>query len=79
MVVVRAATHADAESVFEMLGDFATSYVPVRKAFDRWYPMIMARQEGEFLLAEGDRGVVGYIFAADMPTLFANGLVTELL
>ena len=79
MTHVRAATHEDAEAVFEMLGDFATSYVPEREAFERWYPTIVARQEGEFLLAEGERGVAGYILAADMPTLFANGLVTELL
>ena len=78
-MVVRPATYEDAESVFEMLGDFATSYVPERAAFDRWYPGIVARQEGELLVAEDDRGVVGYILAADMPTLFANGPVTELL
>lgn len=79
MTHVRAATREDAEAVFEMLGDFATNYIPERRAFDRWYPTIMARQAGEFLLADGDRGVVGYILAADIPTLFANGLVTELL
>ena len=78
-MVVRPATYEDAESVFEMLGDFATSYVPERSAFDRWYPTIVARQEGELLVAEDDGGVVGYILAADMATLFANGPVTELL
>ena len=78
-MVVRPATHEDGESVFEMLGDFATSYVPERAAFDRSYATILVRHEGELLVAEDDRGVVGYILAADMPTLFANGPVTELL
>ena len=78
-MVVRPATREDAESVFEMLGDFATSYVPERTAFDRWYPTIVARREGALLVAEDDCGVVGYVLAADMPTLFANGPVTELL
>ena len=78
-MVVRPATHEDAESVFEMLGDFATSYAPERAAFDRWYPTIVERQEGELLVAEDDSGVVGYVLAADMPTLFANVPVTELL
>ncbi|MCH7481336.1 MAG: GNAT family N-acetyltransferase [Chloroflexi bacterium] len=78
-MLVRPATNEDAEAVFEMLGDFATSYVPERAAFDRSYPAIVARQEGELLVAEDNRGVVGYILAADMATLFANGPVTELL
>ena len=78
-MVVRPAGAEDAESVFEMLGDFATSYVPERAAFDRSYPTIVARREGELLVAEDPRGVVGYILAADMLTLFANGPVTELL
>ena len=78
-MVVRPATREDAESVFEMLGDFATSYVPERAAFDRSYATIVARQDAELFVAEDDRGVVGYALAADMPTLFANGPVTELL
>ena len=78
-MVIRPATPEDAEAVFEMLGDFATSYVPERAAFDRSYPAIVGRQEGALLVAEDDRGVVGYVLAADMPTLFANGPVTELL
>ena len=50
-MLVRPATNEDAEAVFEMLGDFATSYVPERAAFDRSYPAIVARQEGELLVA----------------------------
>ena len=78
-MVVRPATRKDAESVFEMLGDFATSYAPERAAFDRSYATIVARQDGELLVAEDAHGVVGYLLAADMATLFANGPVTELL
>ncbi len=78
-MVVRPATREDAECVFKMLGDFATSYVPERAAFDRSYATIVARQDAELFVAEDDRGVVGYVLAADMPTLFATGPVTELL
>ncbi len=78
-MVVRPATREDAECVFEMLGDFAASYVPERAAFDRSYATIVARQDAELFVADDDRGVVGYVLAADMPTLFANGPVTELL
>ena len=65
--------------MFEMLGDFVTSYAPERTAFDRSYATIVSRQDGSLLVAEDARGVVGYLLAADMTTLFANGPVTELL
>ncbi len=58
-MVVRPATREDAESVFEMLGDFVTSYAPERAAFDRSYATIVSRQDGSLLVAEDARGVVG--------------------
>ena len=79
MVEVRSATSDDAERVFEMVDDFATSYRPDRAAFEQSYRVIAAREESELLVADDDDGIIGYLLAADMPTLFANGPVTKLL
>ena len=79
MISVRAAGQEDAESVFEMLSDFATSYRLDREAFDRTYSSLVSAAGADLLLAEDEHGTVGYLLACDMPTLFANGPVTELL
>ena len=79
MISVRAAGQEDAESVFEMLSDFATSYRLDREAFDRTYSSLVSAAGADLLLAEDEQGTVGYLLACDMPTLFANGPVTELL
>ena len=79
VIRVRAAGQEDAESVFEMLSDFATSYTPDREAFNRSYSSLVSAAGADLLLAEDEHGAVGYLLACDMPTLFANGPVTELL
>ena len=76
---VRAAGQEDAESIFEMFSDFAISYRPDRSAFDRSYSSLVSAAGADLLLAEDEHGAVGYLLACDMPTLFANGPVTELL
>ena len=79
VISVRAAGQEDAESVFEMLSDLATSYRPDREAFDRTYSALVSAAGADLLLAEDKHGAVGYLLACDMPTLFANGPVTEML
>ncbi len=76
---MRAAGEDDADSVFEMLSDLATSYRPDREAFDRSYSSLVSSAGADLLVAEDELGAVGYLLACDMPTLFANGPVTELL
>ena len=79
VISVRAAGQEDAESIFEMFSDFATSYRLDREAFDRTYSSLVSAAGADLLLAEDEHGAVGYLLACDMPTLFANGPVTELL
>ena len=79
VISVRAAGQEDAESIFEMFSDFATSYRLDREAFDRTYSSLVSAAGADLLLAEDEQGTVGYLLACDMPTLFANGPVTELL
>lgn len=60
-----------------------TSYRPQRDVFDRvTFPRVLdAAVNGgaEFLVAEQDARVVGYVLALRMPTLFAGGTVLEVL
>ncbi|MFJ3773199.1 GNAT family N-acetyltransferase [Streptomyces sp. NPDC090075] len=83
MTVVRDATPSDADDVYGLLIGFVTSYRPDRAVFgDVTFPRVIeAASDGraEFLVAEQDACVVGYLLAPRMPTLFAGGTVLELL
>ncbi|MFF1303414.1 GNAT family N-acetyltransferase [Streptomyces sp. NPDC058307] len=80
---VRPATVPDADAVFRLLGDFATTYRPDPDRFTTvTFPeALRAAAEGraEFLVADRNTQVIGYAYAARMPTLFAGGTVLELL
>ena len=80
---VRAVTPADADDVFRLLRDFATSHTPEPGRFTTvTFPALLAAAaagRAEFLAAEEGGRVVGYVHAARMPTLFAGGTVLELL
>lgn len=51
----------------------------MRSAFDKNYVRIVEDEGTDLLVAEQNGQVVGYILSADSLTLFANGVVTELL
>ena len=76
---VRSALLADAEVVFSLLSEFATSNKPNQSAFASNYPRIVEGNGTDLLVGAVDGRVVGYLLAADSLTLFANGTVTELL
>ncbi|MEU1478101.1 GNAT family N-acetyltransferase [Streptomyces sp. NPDC005760] len=80
---VRPATASDADAVFRLLGDFATTYRPDHDRFTTvTFPgALHAAAEGraEFLVAVRDSQVIGYAYAARTMTLFAGGTVLELL
>ena len=78
-MTVRRALLSDADAVFRLLSKFATSYKPVRPAFDSNYAKLLGNGETDILVAERGGLVVGYILASDSLTLFANGVVTELM
>ncbi|MET7735953.1 GNAT family N-acetyltransferase [Streptomyces sp. NPDC005402] len=69
--------------MFRLLRDFATSYRPDRARYESvTFPQVLraaAEHRAEFLVAEQGTRVVGYAYAARMPTLFADGTVLELL
>jgi N-acetylglutamate synthase-like GNAT family acetyltransferase len=76
-LTVRRARPEDADEVFHLLVDFATSYRPDRSAFDAAYPALIDGDGTDLLVAE-DRRVVGYALAHRMLVLYAGGTVTEL-
>ena len=79
-MTIRPSLPSDADTVFLHLGKFATSYKPVRSDVDTNYPIVLGSDGSDLLVVEQGVGrVVGYILASDLPTLFANGVVTEFL
>jgi GNAT superfamily N-acetyltransferase len=76
--VIRPAVPADAEAVFALLEEFASSYRPDRAAFARHFPALARSENTALLVAERDGRVIGYALAFDLLTLFANGVVCEL-
>ncbi len=77
---IRPALLSDADAVFSLLCKFATSYEPVRPAFDASYARLLEDgSEADLLVSERDGLIVGYVLASDSLTLFANGVVTELI
>ncbi|KUO05591.1 GNAT family N-acetyltransferase [Streptomyces caeruleatus] len=82
-MTIRDAAPSDADDVYRLLSGFVTSYGPNRAVFDDvTFPRIIetaADGRAEFLVAEQDSRVVGYLLALRMPTLFAGGTILELL
>ncbi|MER5468268.1 GNAT family N-acetyltransferase [Streptomyces sp. NPDC002935] len=82
-MTIRDATFSDADDIYRLLSGFVTSYRPDRADFDAvTLPRIIeAAAEGraEFLVAEQDARVAGYLLALRLPTLFAGGTILELL
>ena len=76
---IRTALPSDADDVFRLLSKFAMSYESLRSAFDASYPRLLESSGADPLVAERGGRVVGYVLAGDSLTLFANGVVTELL
>ena len=78
-ITVRRALLSDADAVYRLLSNFATSYQPRRSAFEANYPRLLEADGTDLLVSEVSGQVVGYVLATDSLTLFANGVVTELL
>jgi N-acetylglutamate synthase-like GNAT family acetyltransferase len=78
-MTIREAKIGDAEEIFELLGQFATSYAVDRTRFDRDLPAILADARMSLIVADvGDRAY-GYSLAIVIPTLFAGGPIAEIL
>jgi N-acetylglutamate synthase-like GNAT family acetyltransferase len=77
-LVIRPARSSDADRLFPLVEQFATSYQPDRDAFDRHLPLLVAADHIECVVAEAGEELLGYALAFRLLTLYANGLVVEL-
>ena len=73
--IVRAATLADRQGVWPLARDFATSFLPVRSAFDDSFADILASEASLLVVAETGGRVTGYLLATSHMTFLANGRV----
>ncbi|WP_435738193.1 GNAT family N-acetyltransferase [Cellulosimicrobium sp. PMB13] len=74
-VRVRPARADDAEAVWPLVQELATSYVPERAAFDASLPALLAAPDSFVVVATAAEDVVGYLAANRHGTLYANAPV----
>ena len=84
---IRPARLEDAEAVFGLLGQLATTFEPDRAAFDRTFADLFqaagaqtsTTTETLLLVAEDDHGVVrGYALTSIVPLLYTNGPAAQI-
>lgn len=73
---VRSARPDDGDLIWPLTQQFATSFDPLRPAFDSAYAALLGRQDTFIAVAElPTAGIAGYLLASSHLTLFANGPV----
>ena len=81
LVLIRYAQLGDADAVFELLRQLATSHRPRRAVFDQNYELLLSAMTyngTDLLVAEEAGNVVGYALARRILVFYANGVVSEL-
>jgi GNAT superfamily N-acetyltransferase len=76
--IIRPAGRSDADRLFPLVEQFATSYRPDRAAFDRNFPLLLDADHADCVVAELGGALLGYALAFRLVTLYANGIVVEL-
>jgi GNAT superfamily N-acetyltransferase len=74
-ISVRKATDADADALFGLAAEFATSFVPERAAFEIALADIITTDGANLSVAEVNSEVIGYCLGFDHYTFYANGRV----
>jgi predicted N-acetyltransferase YhbS len=80
-VRIRRAELPDADAVFGLLTELATTYQPQRSRFDQTYEPLLAAMTyntTDFLVADDGGTVIGYALASRFLVLYAPGPVSEL-
>jgi GNAT superfamily N-acetyltransferase len=73
---IRTALPNDADQLFVLAKEFATSFRPERDAFEMSLNRIAVQDDALLLVAEQSRQLSGYLLGFDHYTLFANGRVS---
>ena len=77
--LIRAARAADADPVYALLEQLASSYSPERPAFDANFPLLLDDTTSLLLVAEDAAGsIVGYALTTITPLLHTNGSSAQL-
>jgi GNAT superfamily N-acetyltransferase len=74
---IRPARPEDADALFDLLTQFATSYRPDRAAFDAHLPLLIASDTALLRVAAREGQVLGYLLGFQFLTLYANGPLLE--
>ena len=74
-ISIRKATADDADALFGLAKEFATSFVPDRTAFEVALADIISTDGANLSVAEVNGEVVGYCLGFDHYTFYANGRV----
>jgi len=76
MSACRQAIPADADEVFSLACEFATSFTPAREEFDASFLRLLASGDAALLVAkDADHVVAGYLLGFVRDTFYANGPV----
>ncbi|KQX08069.1 MULTISPECIES: GNAT family N-acetyltransferase [unclassified Leifsonia] len=75
VISVRPATIADADAVWPMARDFATTFRPDEDAYRATFPLLLQDPDALLIVAEAEGRVVGYLLADAHRTFLANGPV----
>jgi GNAT superfamily N-acetyltransferase len=73
--VIRNATAADADALFELARQLATSFRPQREAFEQCLREVATDPSAWLAVAERDGTVLGYCLGFDHVAFYANGRV----
>ena len=74
-VFIRKATEEDADAMFGLAKEFATSFLAERAAFENALADIISNDDANLSVAEVDGEVVGYCLGFDHYSFYANGRV----
>lgn len=75
-ITFREATMDDANDLFELVKDFATSFSPERPAFDKSLSHILGDEAAKLTVALIKEELVGYCLGFDHYAFYANGRVS---
>jgi GNAT superfamily N-acetyltransferase len=73
--MIRRATTLDADAIWPLTRQFATSFTPDRDAFDAAFASLVERDDAFLAVGTTASGAAGYVLAIAHPTLFANAPV----
>ena len=76
MRLIRSAISTDADPVFDLAKDFATSFRPEFGAFETAFARLIVQDDALLLVAEESGQLSGYLLGFDHYALFANGRVS---